>query len=260
MSLAGVSPLAAEVKVLAHGADHALSDLRFRALLSDEKWDQLPWRIRRRFSKRLSAGDTAIYIGEIVEAYLSKAGWLLAHGLRLIGGPLPTSRDVNVSTVVSVTEDMRTGGQIWTRLYARRKGFPQIIHSAKRFEGSTGLEEYIGFGIGMRLREAQLRENAPHLIVDVSGPFQSYGEDRYSLVKAAIAAGIDYIDLADGSEFVKGIGRVDREAKARGIFVLSGVSTFPVLTAAVVKELAKDMTNIEAVTGGIAPSPAAGVR
>ena len=101
--------------------------------------------------------------------------------------------------------------------------------------------------------EAQLRENAPHLIVDVSGPFQSYGEDRYSLVKAAIAAGIDYIDFADGSEFVKGIGRFDREAKARGIFVLSGVSTFPVLTAAVVKELAKDMTNIEAVTGGIAP-------
>ncbi len=107
--------------------------------------------------------------------------------------------------------------------------------------------------------EAQLRENAPHLIVDVSGPFQSYGEDRYSLVKSAIAAGIDYIDFADGSEFVKGIGRFDREAKARGMFVLSGVSTFPVLTAAVVKELAKDMTNIEAVTGGIAPSPDAGV-
>jgi uncharacterized protein DUF4166/saccharopine dehydrogenase-like protein len=103
--------------------------------------------------------------------------------------------------------------------------------------------------------EAQLRHSDPHLIVDASGPFQSYGEDRHRLVKAALAAGVDYIDLADGSEFVKGIRRFDRQAKARGIFVLSGVSTLPVLTAAVVKELAKDMTNIEAVTGGIAPSP-----
>ncbi len=197
MSLAGVSPLAAEVKVLAHGADHALSDLRFRALLSDEKWDQLPWRIRRRFSKRLSAGDTAIYIGEIVEAYLSKAGWLLAHGLRLIGGPLPTSRDVNVSTVVSVTEDMRTGGQIWTRLYARRKGFPQIIHSAKRFEGSTGLEEYIGFGIGMRLR-VDVQDAA--MVFRSAGYFLQILHSRFSLPAWAAPGemSITHAELEDG--------------------------------------------------------------
>ena len=59
---------------------------------------------------------------------------------------------MNVPSVVTVTEDMATGGQIWTRLYARRNGFPQIIHSSKRFSGPTGLEEYLGRGLSVALR------------------------------------------------------------------------------------------------------------
>src|SRR5262249_43873011 len=97
-------------------------------------------------------GNTAIYAGEIRDVRISPAGRLLAQLARLIGGPLPTATDTGVPSVVTVTEDIATGGQIWTRLYARRKGFPQIIHSSKRFAGPTGLEEHVGFGIGMTLR------------------------------------------------------------------------------------------------------------
>jgi hypothetical protein len=70
---------------------------------------------------------------------------------RLIGGPLPTRGDTRVPSVVTVTEDIPTGGQIWTRLYAWSAGFPQVIHSSKRFCGPTGLEEYVGRGVGMAL-------------------------------------------------------------------------------------------------------------
>src|SRR5262249_52589689 len=126
-------------------------DLRFRALLPAEDWAKLPAAIQRRFSKRLANGATAVYVGEVREMYVSQLGWLLTHALRLIGGPLPTALEADVPSIVTVTEDLATGGQIWTRLYVRRCGFPQIIHSSKRFAGPTGLEEYIGFGIGMAL-------------------------------------------------------------------------------------------------------------
>jgi hypothetical protein len=132
-------------------AERSLGDLRFRALLSEEEWFSLPAAVRRRFTRRLSDGNTTVYSGRVLETWMSGAGWLLAQAARLIGGPLPTATDADVPSVVTVTEDFSTGGQIWTRLYARRRGFPQIIHSSKRFAGPTGLEEYVGFGVGMAL-------------------------------------------------------------------------------------------------------------
>ncbi len=105
---------------------------------------------------------------------------------------------------------------------------------------------------------ALLAREKPDLIVDASGPFQTYDTAPYGVAEAAIAAGTNYLDFADGSDFVFGIGALDRRARDAGVFVLSGVSSFPVLTSAVIAELAKDM-DIRRVTGGIAPSPYAGV-
>ncbi|MHA6318176.1 DUF4166 domain-containing protein [Altererythrobacter sp. CAU 1778] len=98
----------------------------------------------------------------------------------------------------------------------------------------------------------------PNLVVDASGPFQDYGAQRYRVIEACIAAGCDYLDFADAADFVFGVDRYDAAAKQAGVFVLSGVSSFPVLTAAVLRALSRDMT-IERVEGGIAPSPYAGI-
>jgi hypothetical protein len=101
---------------------------------------------------------------------------------------------------------------------------------------------------------AQLVALGPDIVVDASGPFQTYG-DPYRVVRAALARGIDYLDLADGSDFVKGVAQFDADAKARGVFALTGVSSFPVLTAAVVRRLSAGMARIDSISAGIAPSP-----
>ncbi len=129
-----------------------IGDLRFRALLPADEWDKLPAAIRKRFSKRLAGGDTAVYAGVIDSMKSSRLGRALAQVFRVIGAPLPLHMDIGVASVVTVTEDTATGGQVWTRLYAHSSGFPQIIQSSKRFSGPTGLEEYIGFGISMALK------------------------------------------------------------------------------------------------------------
>ncbi|HZQ00454.1 MAG TPA: DUF4166 domain-containing protein [Reyranella sp.] len=106
---------------------------------------------------------------------------------------------------------------------------------------------------------AELIRLQPDILVDASGPFQAYGAAPYRLVEACIRTRTNYLDLADGSDFVDGIGAFDVEATRAGVWILSGVSSFPVLTAAVVRSISRDMARVDAIHGGIAPSPFAGV-
>ena len=105
----------------------------------------------------------------------------------------------------------------------------------------------------------QLQVLRPDLVVDASGPFQAYGKDPYRVARAVIESGADYLDLADAADFVIGIDTLDAMARERGRVVLSGVSSFPVLTAAVVRRLVPGLSLIESIEAGIAPSPFAGV-
>lgn len=106
---------------------------------------------------------------------------------------------------------------------------------------------------------AQLAALKPEIVIDASGPFQAYGEGAYRLVASCIAARMHYLDLADGSAFVDGVSVHDEAARTAGVYALSGVSSFPVLTAAVVRKLAAPLARVDEISGGIAPSPFAGV-
>jgi hypothetical protein len=182
----------------AGGSD--LADLRFRQLLGAQVWNTLPEAVRGRFGKRLGAGQCVNYVGKVVSCRMNFAGRILVQACRLIGAPLPLERDGGVAATVSVTEDGASGGQVWTRIYARRSGFPQVIHSAKRFAGPTGLEEYLGRGVGIALRisaiEGGIRFASDHYFVKL-------GSRRFRIPQW-LAPGhlkIDHVDHGkDGSE------------------------------------------------------------
>lgn len=102
-------------------------------------------------------------------------------------------------------------------------------------------------------------EVAPDIIVDTSGPFQAYDHAPYAVVEYAISQGCHYLDIADCVDFVAGISAYDTKAKQAGITALSGLSTYPCLTSAVLLHFQDRFDDVTHVKSGIAPSPKAGL-
>ena len=143
--------MTAPLRTLATELANSAPVLRFERLVGELAWRRLPNAIRRRFDHALEPNGQVIYRGRVIKTQLNRPGWLLAQLSRLIGGPLPIESQMDQATSVVVTADP-AGGLLWTRQFARRRGWPQIICSAKRFAGPTGLEEHIGAGLGIALR------------------------------------------------------------------------------------------------------------
>lgn len=96
----------------------------------------------------------------------------------------------------------------------------------------------------------ELSRLRPHIVVNTAGPFQ--GQD-YTVARACISAKAHYVDLADATQFVLGIRALDGAARAAGVAIVSGASSVPALSSAVVDELAAGMHVLEQIDIGISP-------
>ncbi|WP_395689368.1 saccharopine dehydrogenase family protein [Caenimonas koreensis] len=95
---------------------------------------------------------------------------------------------------------------------------------------------------------ARLVELGVKTVIHTAGPFQGQG---YEVARAAIAAGANYIDLADGRDFVAGIGALDPAAREAGVFVTSGASSLPALSSAVVDQYLPRFRQLDTISHGI---------
>lgn len=111
------------------------------------------------------------------------------------------------------------------------------------------LSEIAVFDVRKNLPQ-QLQTLRPSLVINTCGPFQN---SDYSIAKTCIAHGVHYIDLADGRDFVTGITVLDAEAKNHNVAVISGASTVPGLSSAVIEHYLSQFSEIDYMRFGIAP-------
>jgi hypothetical protein len=100
-------------------------------------------------------------------------------------------------------------------------------------------------------REARRRAiDGSFLVIHAAGPFQ--GAD-YQVAEQCIKAGAHYLDLSDAREFVAGIGRLDDDASERRLMVVSGVSSTPAITSAMIAELVPEFARIDEIHTALSP-------
>ena len=98
---------------------------------------------------------------------------------------------------------------------------------------------------------SDLHQLTPDVVIHTAGPYQ--GQD-YSVARACIECGCHYVDLSDGREFVAGFSQLDKAAADKGVLLVTGTSTLPGISSAVVKEVESEFAAIEQIATTIAPA------
>ncbi len=96
----------------------------------------------------------------------------------------------------------------------------------------------------------QLEILKPGVVINTIGPFQTAD---YAIPKICIQHKVNYIDLADARDFVTGITGLDALAKENNVLVVSGASTVPGLSSAVLEHYKNNFATIDSLTYGISP-------
>jgi Saccharopine dehydrogenase NADP binding domain len=159
---------------------------------------------------------------------------LILGGYGLFGGRISRTlaRDTGVTVIVAGRDRQRAERHVSTFEQARAE-----IETARIDTQSPQFAE-------------QLAALRPDLVIDTAGPFQNRD---YRVAEAALAAGAHIIDLADGRDFVRGIRALDERARIAGRWAISGASSVPGLTAAVVEAHLDRFSMLESVESAIAP-------
>jgi hypothetical protein len=105
------------------------------------------------------------------------------------------------------------------------------------------------FDVNKELKK-QLKLQKPLAVINTCGPFQN---SDYQAAQNCIDAKVHYIDLSDAREFVNNITSLDKSAKSNNALVISGASTVPGLSSAVLEEFKDKFLSIDSLIFGIAP-------
>jgi saccharopine dehydrogenase-like NADP-dependent oxidoreductase len=126
----------------------------------------------------------------------------------------------------------------------------RTLKSLEALAGRLGLNGEIAVLDRDTLTGSELSHLGCDIVIDAAGPFQS---SQTHVIDAAIAAGIHYLDLADGRDFVKKIGRFDDRARRANIAVVTGASSIPALSHAVIDSHAQNWQRFDTIRIGIFP-------
>lgn len=132
----------------------------------------------------------------------------------------------------------------------------RVLLGGRDLDRATAAAHAVGLpseqAIAIDARDANLARTLGRMEVDTlihtAGPFQ--GQD-YSVARAAIEAGCHYVDLADGRQFVGGIDSLNASALASGVSVISGASSVPALSSAVVDRYLGRFRRLDSIHIGI---------
>jgi Saccharopine dehydrogenase NADP binding domain len=157
---------------------------------------------------------------------------------------------VQMRTVV-----LGASGNFGRRILRALKGDPnlELIAAGRTTKGIDTHDGVSAVALDVRAEdfEERLTALAPQLVIHCAGPFQ--GQD-YRVARAALAAGAHYLDLADGRQFVAGFAAANHEAaQASGRLAISGASTLPALSSAVIEDLREPRVSIQEIDIAIAP-------
>jgi hypothetical protein len=173
-----------------------------------------------------------------------------------VNAPVPDHGAAARRAVIVVGGAGFFGGKLVQGLLATTE-FPVVVAGrdmgrARRFASSLGAGERVTVARldTRRTIPEELRALGGFALVDAAGPFQ--GAD-HRLAEAAIAAGLHYLDLADGRSFVSGIARLDAAARRAGVVALSGASSTPALSHAALDSLVRGWRGVESVDVAICP-------